>query len=93
LFEGFGMTAVEMMGRGIPTIVANSTAMPEVTQGMCRYYEPTLSEDALATEILAEIENPTSKEQLEVIADKIKSIYSYDNIASQYWDLFKKCMK
>lgn len=27
-FEGFGMTTIEMIGRKVPTIVAESTTMP-----------------------------------------------------------------
>ena len=89
-YEGFGMTAVEMMGRKIPTITSTATAIPEVTNGMCRYYEPVDDSEALAKTLLEELENPTSEEQLETIAQNMRDRYEYIHIAKQYWDLFEQ---
>ncbi len=85
-FEGFGMGAVEMIGRGIPTIVANNTAQKEVTKGLCKYFEPTNDYNALADAILEELNNPTSKEHLQYSAKMMRECYSYENIAKEYWD-------
>lgn len=90
-FEGFGMTAVEMMGRGIPTIVAKNTAQPEVTRGLCCYYEPSDSHTALADAIMHELKNPTSQEKLKLIADEMRKYYSYESIAKEYWQFIEKC--
>lgn len=92
-FEGFGMTAVEMMGKGIPTIVSKSTAMPEVTCGLCRYFEPADNYKDLAAKILDEISHPTSNEQLKDISEKMKNKYSYIKISKEYWEFFEKCIK
>ena len=62
-FEGFGMTAVEMMGGCVPTIVADTTAMPETTLGLCRYYGPADDADALARVLLEELENRKVKSE------------------------------
>ena len=86
LYEGFGMAAVEMMESGIPTIVANNTAQKEVTMGLCRYYEPTTDEKALADAIMEELTNPTTKERLRTIADTIRKKYDYTEIAKEYWN-------
>lgn len=51
IYEGFGMPAVEALGFGVPTIVSNSTAMPEVTLGMAVYVEDFLSSGAWAEAI------------------------------------------
>ena len=91
-FEGFGMTAVEMMGRGVPTIVADSTAMPEVTRGLCRYYGPADDADQLAAVILEELEHPTPPERLAEIAQEMRETYSYVKVANEYWDFFQRCM-
>ena len=92
-FEGFGMTAVEMMGNGIPTIVANNTAQPEVTRGLCRYYSPTNDDIKLAEQILDDLEHPKSKQELTKIADIIRQSYTYENIAKQYWDYILECIE
>ena len=84
LFEGFGMTAVEMMGSCVPTIVNTGTALPESTMGLCRYYEPALSDENLAKVILEELHNPTSEENLKSIAFEIKKAYNYLSIAQEY---------
>ncbi len=91
-FEGFGMTAVEMMGRGIPTIVADNTSQKEVTKGLCRYFEPTDDYNALADVILEELNNPMSKEQLQYNAKVMRECYSYENIAKEYWDYVLECI-
>lgn len=92
-FEGFGMTAVEMMGREIPTIVADSTAMPEVTQGLCRYYGPADDAAQLAAVLLEELEHPTPPERLAEIAQVMQETYSYVNVANEYWAFFQRCMR
>ncbi len=93
LFEGFGMTAVEMMGRGVPTIVAENTAQPEVTMGLCKYYSPTEDSVALAEKIMDEINNPTSEKELDRIAEAVRARYSYEVIAKDYWDLIMSILK
>lgn len=86
LFEGFGMAAVEMMESRVPTIVANNTAQKETTFGMCRYYEPTTDERALAEAILEELNHPTTESELERIARAIRLKYDYIEIAKEYWN-------
>ena len=92
-FEGFGMTAVEMMGREVPAIVADSTAMPEVTRGLCRYYGPADDAAQLAAVLLEELEHPTPPERLAEIAQVMRESYSYVNVAKEYWAFFQRCMR
>ena len=93
IFEGFGMTAVEMMGRKVPTIVAANTAQPEVTMGLCRYYSPAKDHMALAETIMEEIKNPRSDAELESIAKAIREKYSYEKIAKEYWEFFERALE
>lgn len=52
LYEGFGMTPIEAMGRGIPTICSTATSLPEATMGLAEYYEPADDDYELADKIL-----------------------------------------
>ena len=89
-FEGFGMTAVEMMGNKIPTIVAKETASPETTMGMCRYYYPADNINMLAEQILDECDNPTTGEKLNEAAKRVREKYSYEKISEEYWDMMNR---
>lgn len=93
LWEGFGMPPVEMMGRGIPTIVAGNTAMPETTLGLCSYYTPADDADRLAMAIKDELAHPKSKEELIEIAQTVRDKYDYRKIGEEYWNLFEEIMK
>lgn len=92
-FEGFGMTAVEMMGRGIPTIVAKNTAQPEATRELCYYYEPADCVSALADTIIEELQNPMPEEKLQLIAAEMRKYYSHGIIAKEYWNFILDCAK
>jgi len=49
LYEGFCLPMVEAMACGVPTIVANSSCLPEVSGGVLRYFDPLSEEDMAAT--------------------------------------------
>ncbi len=87
LYEGFGMAAVEMMESKIPTIVANTSAQPEATLGLCRYYEPATDDIALAKVIMDELTHPTPESELDRIAEAVREKYNYVEIAKEYWDI------
>ena len=55
LYEGFGMTPIEAMGRGIPTICSRSTSLPEVTMERANYYEPAEDDEVLSAKILTSL--------------------------------------
>lgn len=85
LYEGFGMTPIEMMGRNVQTIVADCTASAETTLRLCRYYYPPKDYKALSLEIMKLVENPMKGSDLSIIADAVKDIYDYKKIAQEYW--------
>lgn len=87
LFEGFGMPAVEMMGRCVPTLVSRCAAVPEVTMGRCLYYDPPTDDEALANAILQEMRKPMSDAALEEASQAVRQKYDYLHISKEYWDM------
>jgi glycosyltransferase involved in cell wall biosynthesis len=48
LYEGFCLPMVEAMSCGIPTIVSNSSCLPEISGGALRYFDPYSIEEMAA---------------------------------------------
>lgn len=95
LFEGFGMTAVEAMLAGVPVLVSNVSAVPEVTMGLCNYYEPPDDADVLAEAMKKKLpgEANTNAGQLEMISKKINDKYNYVKISRQYFDVLASLLR
>ena len=48
LYEGFCLPMVEAMACGVPTIVADTSCLPEISNGVLRYFNPNSVEDMAA---------------------------------------------
>lgn len=95
LYEGFGMTPVEAIGRGIPTVSSTSTSLKEVTMNMAEYYEPAENEEILADKMMEMMKKIKQhpEEMKREYRDKGKILrerYREDIIAGQYYQLFKR---
>lgn len=88
LYEGFGMTPIEAIIRGVPTLIYKGTASFETTQGLCEYYENGTDEKELAAKMLELLHKPIDLEVLKKKSDVLKQEYNYQMIAKQYWHLF-----
>jgi glycosyltransferase involved in cell wall biosynthesis len=93
IFEGFGMTAIEAMILKVPVIVADATASPEVTKGLCAYYAPATDETKLADSMLALLQNPPDDTALQAISKTIFEAYTYTKIAREYLQFFQSIRK
>lgn len=95
LFEGFGMTTVEAMLAGVPALASRVSAVPEVTMGLCNYYEPPDDADALAESMkhLLLGDGRPAASLLADISSKIDEQYNYANISRQYYDLLISLMR
>lgn len=86
LNEGFGMTAVEAIIEGVPTLLSKIPTNYEVSKGFCWYYEPPEDADELARQIkfcmTQEWTDSESKSQALI------NTYEYKVIAQEYYDYF-----
>jgi glycosyltransferase involved in cell wall biosynthesis len=92
LFEGFGMTAVEAMIMRTPTLLSKIPANYEVTAGLCDYYEPVDSADALAAAMIKSLKSPKDTKRLDDGRRAMLELYDYRTIAGVYMELFRECM-
>jgi glycosyltransferase involved in cell wall biosynthesis len=49
LYEGFSLPMVEAMACGVPTVVSNSSCLPEISGGILRYFDPNSVEEMTAS--------------------------------------------
>lgn len=90
LFEGFGMTAVEALIKGVPTLISDASANVEVTKGLCEYYKPAEDDRELAKRIVECLKKEYDKDELIKKGQILASEYHYLNISRQYLELLKK---
>jgi glycosyltransferase involved in cell wall biosynthesis len=87
LFEGFGMTAVEALALGSPTLVSDLPVLREVTLNGAHYIPDPLDAHQLAdqmVEILLRLESARPSDQLQT---DIRHRFAPETIARQYQNL------
>lgn len=85
-YEGFGMTAVESVLMGAPTVLASLPVNIEVTENMCNYYGDATDYKSLANCLEATISESLSFDELQRRRDVLLEKYLYLNIGKKYWD-------
>lgn len=93
LFEGFGMTPIEAIIKGVPTIVYKGCASYETTMGLCDYYENGTDDEELANKMLEVLNREIDYEELKEKSRILADAYDYKKIAGQYWKLFEEMDK
>lgn len=89
LYEGFGMPVVEAMGRQIPVVCSDTTALPEVTLGLATYYSPATDTEAMAQAIMNILQQPPTQERLQEISNQVRQLYNPVTISRQYLALWE----
>jgi glycosyltransferase involved in cell wall biosynthesis len=93
LMEGFGFVLLEAMACGTPVISTNVSAIPEVVGDSGILVSPENSED-LSKAIIFLLENEDQRNILSVKSlDRIKVLFSWENIVSLYIDKYTECIE
>ena len=89
-FEGFGMSAVESMYAEVPCLLADNSAVREVTLGRCSYYSPADDEKKLAESLMNAMSLKRDSEYLRETSEIIEEKYDYKRITAQYLEFFNE---
>jgi glycosyltransferase involved in cell wall biosynthesis len=92
-FEGFGMAAVEAMYAQVPCLLADNSAVKEVTHERCSYYRPAEDEKILAESLLKALNMKSDPEYLKESSRIIEEEYDYRKISAQYLEFFSELVK
>lgn len=87
--EGFGFPPLEAMARGVPTAVANSGSLPEVTDGGSLVFDP--DDPAGVAEICEQLMNDTAqRERLAEAGRRIAGRYVWQETAQMAWTAIRE---
>lgn len=84
-FEGFGVPPLEALQSGVPAIVSNSSAMPEVGEEGYLYCNPLSFED-IADKMILLYKDENLRNQLIEKGKQRVSFFSWDDAAKKMWD-------
>ena len=87
LYEGFGMTSVESILHGAPTLLSDIEVNHEVTDELCEFFGDIQNPQSLsiAIEHMLEMDYDVSKSKEK--AERLVHKYCLENISKQYLDL------
>ncbi len=88
LYEGFGMPPLEAMACGCPTIVSNTSSLPEVCGNASIYVSPNDIE-GIGKAIQSVIDNPQLRSQLIDAGRKQVLNFSWEKSGSKFRDIVK----
>ena len=76
LYEGFGMPAAEAVGMGVPSLVSDATAIPEVTMGLAPLVPAASDARGWAEAIEAALASPPDASMLARSAERMRERYA-----------------
>ncbi len=88
LHEGFGLTALEAMVCGVPTIVSDRTSLPEVVGDAALVVPPTA--EAVAHSLVAVLTNPSECQRLRAAGIARARTFSWNRTASETATVYRQ---
>jgi glycosyltransferase involved in cell wall biosynthesis len=83
-FEGFGVPPLEALQCGVPAIVSNTSAMPEVGADAYLYVNPESAED-IADKMMLIYKDETLRSRLIANGKQRLALYNWDEAAEKMW--------
>lgn len=91
LSEGFGLPGLEAMAHGAPVIASNATSLPEIYGEAAEYFNPESIRDMVRV-IGSMLENPVRGQQLQRLGALQVRKYSWQRLAQQTLDIYRKAL-
>jgi glycosyltransferase involved in cell wall biosynthesis len=82
IYEGFGFPLLEAMARGVPSIAARSSSLPEIGGDAALYFEPT-DVDALVAQLTRVLNDATLREELAMRGRDQAAKFRWDRAAEE----------
>lgn len=92
LYEGFCLPMVEAMACGVPTVVSNSSCLPEVSGGVLEYFDAHSVEE-MAETIQRALENSGLRDQLRDKGLGRAAEFSWERCARETMHIFTKTLE
>jgi glycosyltransferase involved in cell wall biosynthesis len=89
LSEGFGLPGLEAMAHDCPLVSSNATCLPEVYGNAAHYFNPEDVQD-MAHKVSAVLNTPQLSKQLVLNGRKQLKKYSWQTMAKQTLEIYKK---
>jgi glycosyltransferase involved in cell wall biosynthesis len=91
LYEGFCLPMVEAMACGAPVICSNASCLPEVSDGVLKYFDP-LSVEGMAACIEETLENSSLREALRLRGKQRAREFSWGRCAEETLTVLKSAV-
>ncbi len=82
LYEGFGLSGLEAMARGVPVIAANRSSLPEVYGSAAEYIEPE-SVESIAVAVRRLLHDRSRRDELIRLGRACVAKYSWERMARE----------
>lgn len=89
LYEGFGMTVLEAMACGVPSVISNTNALKEIAGDAVAYVDP-IDTEKIADKIQSLIENEEDKSEMKQKGIAQAHKFSWENCAMETLALYEE---
>ena len=90
-WEGFGLTAVEMMASGLPVVATDVDGLKQVVEGAGLLF-PAGDARALAAHVVRLMNDQTYYARLQTASLQRAALYDISETVKQYVDVYKNCL-
>lgn len=91
LSEGFGLPGLEAMQYRLPVVSSSATCLPEIYQDAALYFDPRDPKD-IAAKIRQVLDEPKLADKLADKGSRLLEKYSWERMAQQTLDIYKKAV-